>query len=272
MKKLKFYLLALVIFGVSAVSVFAQTNDSNDNIVKKDLSQAEINRIIKSFTTKEGEFRDALKDYNFSRSAVLQTIGLGGNVTGEYRRDSELTFNSDGTRFEKVKFAPVSTLTEINVTPEDLEDLGGINPFALDPSAINLYDFNYVGKQKIDELNLYIFDVTPKVIPNPKKSKERVFSGRIWVDDRDLQIVKSKGKALPETKENKFPVVETWRENVDGKFWFPSYSYANDQLDFDNGQVTKIKMIVKYTDYKLGRTDVRVLDDDTSSAPQTKKP
>ncbi|MCV4753791.1 hypothetical protein OFC37_30485, partial [Escherichia coli] len=69
-------------------------------------------------------------------------------------------------------------------------------------------------------------------------------------------IVKSKGKAVPETKNNKFPVVETWRENVDGKYWFPSFATSDDELVFDNGSVTKIRMRIRYTDYKLGRTDV----------------
>ncbi|MCV4640155.1 hypothetical protein OFB62_33150, partial [Escherichia coli] len=78
-----------------------------------------------------------------------------------------------------------------------------------------------------DELDLFVFDVTPKVIPDPKKSTQRLFIGRIWVDDKDLMIVKSKGKAVPETKNNKFPVVETWRENVDGKYWFPSFATSD---------------------------------------------
>ena len=246
-------------------------------LVKNNLSQSEIDRIVKTFTTKEGEFRESLKEYGFKRDATIQTLGLGGNITGEYRRVSELTFNSDGTRYEKVTFSPVPTLTDISVTPEDLEDLGGVNPFALDPSQVNFYNFNYLGKQKIDEVNLYVFDVTPKVIPDPKKTKQRLFTGRVWVDDHDLQLVKSRGKAVPETKENKFPVVETYRDQIDGKFWFPVYTAANDELVFDNGQVARIKMLVIYSNYKVGRTDVRVLDDpgdtpDTTTAPPPKKP
>ena len=86
-----------------------------------------------------------------------------------------------------------------------MEDLGGVNPFALEAAKIGQYNIKYVGKERIDELDLYVFDVAPKVTPDPKKTKERFFIGRIWVDDNDLQIVKSKGKAIPETKNNKFP-------------------------------------------------------------------
>src|SRR5678809_1415137 len=108
------------------------------------------------------------------------------------------------------------------MTPEDLEDLGGVNPFALEPDAIPKYSFTYVGKDHIDELDLWVFDVTPKVMPDAKKIKDRLFSGRIWVDTQDLQIVKTKGKGVPETKNNKFPSVETYREHIDGKYWFPT--------------------------------------------------
>jgi hypothetical protein len=268
MKKSGFFLLAAILcfaaFDGDGGAALAQTQPSA--IVKTNLSQAEIDRIVKNFTTKEGEFRQALTQYVFNRSASISTVGLGGVITGTYRRDSFMTFTEDGRRFERILFAPISTLTEISMTPEDLEDLGGVNPFALEPAAVNQYNFTYVGKEKIDELDLYVFDVAPKVMPDPKKTKQRFFAGRVWVDDRDLQIVKSRGKAVPETKQNKFPVVETIRENIDGKYWFPAYSSSDDELVFDSGQVVKLRLRVKYTNYRLGRTDVRVLDDPEEDA------
>lgn len=255
-------LLALVVC-LSVVAAFGQAS----GVVKKDLGAAEIDRIIKKFTANEGDFRAALTNYVFNRSATVNTIGLGGQISGTYRRDSFMTFNSDGGRFEKILFFPVATTPPGFVTPEDLEDLGGVNPFALEPSSIPQYNFNYVGTERIDELNLYVFDVTPKVIPDPKKSKLRLFTGRIWVDVDDLMVVKSRGKAVPETKQNKFPIVETTREQIDGKYWFPSDARSDDELVFGDGSVIRIRMRVKYTDYKLGRTEVRILDDDESAKP-----
>ena len=139
---------------------------------------------------------------------------------------------------------------------------------------IDQYNFTYLGKEKIDDLNLHVFEVQPKVIPNPKKSKLRVFSGRVWVDDRDLMIVMSKGKALPEDKNNKYPIVETVRENVDGKHWFPAYAYADDELVFDSGFSVKMRMKGTYTNYRLGRSDViigedeEVVEDKPATSPQ----
>src|ERR1041385_1152244 len=215
-------------------------------------------RIIHAFTTKEAEFRRALNSYSFKRDALIQSIGMGGQVIGEYHRVSNFTFDDQGNRYEKISFFPMPTMAEI--TAEDIEDLGGVEPFALDPTKIDLYNIRYVGKEKIDELNLFIFDVTPKVIPSSKKVKDRLFSGRIWVDDQDLQIVKTKGKGVPETKNNKFPTVETYREHIDGRYWFPTYSYADEELVYDNGSTLHVRMRVRYTDFAPARATLKVTE------------
>ena len=229
-------------------------------------SPAEVDRIIKTFTGKETQFRRALNEYSFKRDAVLQSLGMGGQITGEYHRVSSFTFDDQGNRYEKISFFPMPSFQ--GVTQEDIDDLGGIQPFALEPSKIPQYDFKYVGKEKIDELNLYVFDVTPKVIPDPKKTKERFFSGRVWVDDQDLQIVKTRGKGLPETKKNKFPVVETYREQIDGRYWFPTYSYADEELVFESGDVLHIRMKVRYSDFELARAKVKIIEIDNPDAPK----
>jgi TonB family protein len=214
-------------------------------------------RIIQAFTTKEAEFRRALNSYSFKRDALIQSIGMGGQVIGEYHRVSNFTFDDQGNRYEKISFFPMPTMGEI--TQEDIDDLGGVNPFALEPSKAALYNFRYIGKEKIDELNLYIFDVSPKIMPKPKK-EDRLFSGRIWVDDQDLQIVKTKGKGVPETKQNKFPTVETYREHIDGRYWFPTYSYADEELIFDNGGSIHVRMKVRYTDFTPTRATLKVTE------------
>jgi len=215
-------------------------------------SQAEIDRIIQAFSQHEREFRSALNSYGFRRDAVIQTIGIGGQITGEYHRTSTFTFDNSGNRYEKIVFFPMPTLTDMSVTPEDLEDLGGVNPFAIEPSQLSQYNFTYVGRERIDELDLYVFDVAPKVMPDARRSRQRLFQGRIWVDQRDLLIVKTRGKGVPETKTNKFPIVETYREQIDGRYWFPTYSYADDELIFGDGSILHVRMRVRYTDFTPG--------------------
>ena len=252
---------ALALLVLSALGVMAQTSGNGD------MSPAEIDRIIKAFTAKEAEFRKALNSYAFKRDALMQKIGMGGQVIGEYHRVSTFTFDNQGNRYEKISFFPMSTMPEVTV--EDIEDLGGIKPFALDPSKVDKYDIRYAGKDKIDELSLYIFDVTPKVMPDPKKPEDRLFKGRIWVDDQDLQIVKTKGKGVPETKRNKFPTVETYREHIDGRFWFPTYSYADEELIFDNGGSIHVRMKVRYTDFTPTSATLKVTEIGENETPET---
>jgi TonB family protein len=250
--------LALVLIGFIALSVSAQTGGSAQPDTNGGMSPAEVERIIRTFTAKEAEFRRALNSYSFKRDALIQSIGMGGQVLGEYHRVSTFTFDDQGNRYEKINFFPMSSMSE--VTAEDIEDLGGIKPFALEPSKIHLYNIRYAGKEKIDELNLYIFDVTPKVMPSPKNIKDRLFSGRIWVEDQDFQIVKTKGKGVPETKTNKFPTVETYREHIDGRYWFPTYSYADEELIFDNGGSLHVRLKVRYMDFTPTRATLKVTE------------
>jgi TonB family protein len=251
--------VALVVLSALTVSAQAPENGS--------MSQAEVERIIRAFTAKEIEFRSALNTYSFKRDALVQKIGMGGQVTGEYHRVSTFTFDDQGQRFEKISFFPMSTMPEI--TQADIEDMGGIKPFALEPSKVDQYNIRYVGKEKIDELNLYIFDVTPKVMPKFSKTQERFFSGRIWVDDKDLQIVKTKGKGVPEDKNNKFPTVETYREHIDGRYWFPTYSYADEELVFENGFSLHVRMKIRYTDFTPTKATLRVTEIGENEVPST---
>ena len=283
MKRLSLHILAAATLtaAFSLVTVQAQTQGTTTkaSAPATNVSRAtpEAERIIRAFASKESEFRRALNEYSFKREAVIQTIGMGGQITGEYKRVSRFIFDDAGNRYEKILHFPIPTISEITVTPEDLEDLGGVQAFALEASQLDKYNLTYVGKERIDELNLYIFDVAPKVMPNPKKTKERLFQGRIWVDDQDLQIVKARGKGVPETKDNKFPIFETYREHIDGRYWFPTYAFADDELVFDSGQVVHVRMRIKYSDFEPLRGKVRIIEEgepgvDEPSEETTKPP
>lgn len=269
-KKQVFLFAFLLLFLSTPSRVWAQGSNNNSG----SLSQVEVDRIIKNFTAKEGLFRQALNLYSFKRDAIIQSLGMGGQITGEYHRVSYFTFDDQGNRYEKISYFPMPSVPAQMVTQEDLDDLGGIEPFALEPSKIPRYNFKYVGKEKIDELSLYVFDVSPKVMPDAKKTKERFFIGRVWVDDQDLQIVKTKGKGVPETKTNKFPTVETYREQIDGRYWFPTYSYADEELLFENGDPLHIRMKVRYSDFAPARADVKIIEIEDPDAPkkETKPP
>ncbi len=239
-----------VTLAVACSSVFAFQTKSPQK------AQPAIDEIIRRFAEAETQNRIARNNYTFTQDFDLTTIGEAGSVTGRFHRVSDIVFDDRSNRVEKITFFPPSTLTYLQITNEDMQDLAGVQPFALATEDLGKYQVDYVGKEKIDELNTYIFDVKPKKIVK----SERYFQGRIWVDDVDLQIVKATGQAVPEVGEQKFPHFESYRENIDGRYWFPTYIYVDDVLEFKNGPV-HMKMVVRFTNYKKFGGRIRIADD-----------
>ncbi len=216
----------------------------------------EIDSIIQKFAAKEGEFAKARENYTYRQTVKVEELDPSGSPGGKWEMVSDIIFGTDNKRTERVVYAPVPTLQNILLTPEDMQDLKDVQPFVLTTANIPDYDIRYLGRQQLDEIPCYEFTVKPKRL-DPGK---RYFEGEIWVDDKDLQIVKTYGKGvgrLKKNSDNQFPKFETYREQIDGKYWFPTYTYANDTLQFQNGP-QRIKMIVKYQDYKQFKSDVQI--------------
>ena len=209
-------------------------------------SQAQIDEIIQKFAAKEAEFAKARESYTYHQTARIQELGPSGNVEGRWETVSDIVFDKGLKRTEKVVRAPVSTLSKILLTPEDLEDLKSVQPFVLTTAELPKYLIRYLGKETLDEIPCYTFAVKPKKVD----PGQRYFEGIVWVDDRDLQIVKSYGRGTGVFKKgNAYPKFETYREQVDGKYWFPTYTIANATLHFPEFD-QRIKQTVRYEDYK----------------------
>jgi outer membrane lipoprotein-sorting protein len=213
--------------------------------------------IIQRFAAKEKEFKEARDQYTYRQTVKVQTID-GSTVDGEYQEVFDVTFDDQGKRVKTVVFAPQDTLHRIMMTQQDMDDIENRLPFVLTSDEINEYSILYVGQQQEDELHCYVFDIAPKQI----EGKKRYFQGRIWVDDHDFQIVKTYGKTVPDIRkkkdnENLFPKFTTWREQIDNKYWFPTYTRAEDTLQFSTGGV-QIREIVKYENYKKFGSKVRI--------------
>ncbi|MDQ6678998.1 MAG: hypothetical protein M3Z09_17075 [Acidobacteriota bacterium] len=210
--------------------------------------------IIHKFASKETQFLRARENYTYRQTVKIQELDPEGNPHGKYEIVSDIVFGTDGKRSEHVVRAPVSTLQNILLTPEDEQDLRNVQPFVLNANDIAKYDVKYIGKDKVDEIPCYHFLVRPKTMVKG----QRYFDGEIWVDDRDYQIVKTFGKGVGIVKkDNLFPKFETYREQIDGKYWFPTYTHADDVLQFQAGP-QRISMTVKYQDYKQFKSDVNI--------------
>ena len=255
--------IAAIAVGACAVAAAAQGKDSftpmplDAGFGRMDLSQPSIppEQIIKQFSAKESEFQEALDHYTYRRVARVQTLDDDNKVDGEWYEVDDVIFDPNGARTEKVVYAPGNTLTRVMMSPSDLQDIQHGYPFVLTTADVPEYDIKYVGRQKVDELDCYVFDVSPKTIVKGK----RYLVGRIWVDATDLQIVVTNGRMVPDDtkkgQEDLHPPFMTWRQQIDGHYWFPVYTKGEGILHFSGGygymsEDVHIRDTVKYTDYK----------------------
>ena len=234
---------------------------------KTDPDTGEIDRIVKSFADNEAAFAKAREAYTYRQSAKIQEMDESGNPGGKWEVTSDIVFSNDGKRTERVVRAPMATLRNIQLSPEDEQDLRNVLPFVLTSKEISNYHVRYLGRQNADEIPCYVFAVKPKTMEPGK----RYFQGEVWVDDRDLMIVKSYGRSaglLKKGTDQQFAKFETFREQVDGKYWFPTYTVANSTLHFQTGDVP-VKLTVKYQDYKQfkAQTTITFGDEVPNPAP-----
>ena len=253
--KSKLRVAVVLVVMVAALGLLSRTalaeEGSLDPAPPKGITTEEI---IRRFAAKETEFQQARDQYTYRQDVTVKTP----EDDGEYHEIFDVLFNDQGRRLENVVYAPQSLLVRIQMSPEDLDDIRHRLPFVLTADELPEYQILYVGQQQEDELHCFVFDIAPKEIVG----KKRYFQGRIWVDDRDFQIVKTFGKTVPDIRkkkgqENLFPKFTTWREQIDGKYWFPTYTKADDTLHFSGGDV-QIREIVKYSDYKRFGSNVKI--------------
>jgi len=260
--------LTLLACGLAALPVRAQEGPL-DTAPPQGTTPDEI---IQHFSAKETEFAKARDQYTYRQDVKVQTLE-GETVDGEYHEVFDVMFDDKGKRLENVVFAPQSSLTKIYMSEEDMQDIRHRLPFVLTTQDLPEYNIIYVGQQQEDELHCYVFDIAPKKI----EGKKRYFQGRVWVDGHDLQIVKTYGKTVPDIRknhgndENLFPKFTTWRQQIDGLYWFPVYTKADDELHFKLEDV-HIKEIVKYEDYKRFGTNVKILYEGKELPPGQKAP
>jgi len=246
-----------------------------------DQSQPEmpVQQIITEFTAKEAVFRQALNNYTWQRSVRVETIDDDGKPDGQYYQVVDIAFDDEDRRTERVLDAPANSLTRVMMSPADFSDIEERLPFVLTTEDAPQYDVTYVGKQKIDEIDTWVFDVRPKII----EKKKRYFQGRIWVDQKEHQIVVTNGKTVPDDvrpghEDLSMPFV-TYRQLVDGKYWFPVYTHGDGVLHFAAGhgylsQDVHMRETLKYTNYHEFHTSIRVIyqGQDITGNPQKTPP
>jgi hypothetical protein len=240
-------------------------------------------QIITKFGARETEFRTARDNYTFRQSVKVDVVDDDSKkVKGEYQQVTDIIFDREGKRTEHVVFAPASSLDDagIMMSPTDFDEIEHRLPFILTTEDLPKYDVKYIGRQKVDDLDTYVFQAGPRQI----QKGQHYFQGKVWVDQQDYEIVMVNGKTVPQDTrpghEDLQPPFTTYYEQIDGKNWFPTYTKAEGILHFQaqSGALSQdyhLRSIVKYTDYKLFRATSRIIydgQDITPDKPQTTPP
>ena len=200
-----------------------------------------------------------------------------GKPDGEYRQVTDISFTAQGARQEHVVFAPQNTIERVIMTENDFKDIEKRLPFILTTAELPDYSISYLGRQHVDELDTYVLDVAPKQI----EKNHRYFQGKVWVDSQDYEIVLVSGMSVPQImkhgNEDLSPPFITYYEQVDGKYWFPTYTKAEGTLHFSAQQGAlsndvHVRSIIHYTDYKRFRTSVTIKYNGEEIPDETGKP
>ena len=172
---------------------------------------------------------------------------------GQWHEVAQLSYDAKGRPLENVTYSEVSTLRGIQLSGEDKDDIRTFMPWVFTSDQVRDYKVTYAGKQHVDDLDTYVFHVEPEKV----EKNRRYFQGKIWVDNRDLQMVKLCGKSVPEQIHVKKhqpaevrPTFMSVRQLVDG-FWFPAYARIDDTLHFGVESI-HVREVVRFKDYKKG--------------------
>lgn len=250
-----------------AIASLRSPNDglsATTSAASESVAPSEQAAILERFVAAETKVREALNQHTFKRDVVLQTIGPNGEVTGEYVRNSQFVFDDRGRRIERVIFHPSSTIREMRITKEDIQDLKDGQLLGIDIVEATKYRLTYVGTEIVNNRQLFAVDVAPLAQPDPNRMKERYFVGRVWIDPLTFQIAMIKGIMEPQGKQ-RFPLFMTWREPVKDALAFPTRTEADDILHFKERDV-HYRIRVRYYDYKEFGSRVSIKDIDEGDA------
>ena len=207
-------------------------------------------QIIQGFAKKEDIYLAARPQFSYRKTIRIQEFGPDGHPSGEFIATYEAARSSDGQLYEKALSSPATSLQYLQFEPEDAQFLTRIPAFPVSMATLAKYNVQYLNTEKIDEVDCYIFQVSPKTLDR----QHALFDGVVWVDQKYLEVVKTYGKWVTDLGALKpptlpFDMFETYRENVEGKYWFPNYSRAEGVFKMKDREIP-IRVTIKWTDFK----------------------
>jgi hypothetical protein len=198
---------------------------------------------------RETETEAARNEYTYRQTVTLEELDDHGGMRGMYKEVRDIIFSPKQERSESLVGKTQNSLKQLILTPEDFQVIRDIQPLVLTEDRLWNYETKFRGEETMDDVDCWVLQVRPRQI----LGDQRFFDGTLWIDKREYNIVRMQGKAVPEIHsmktENLFPRFTTIRKPVDGKHWFPMYTYADDTLHFRGGPIRE-RLRISYSEYK----------------------
>jgi len=216
--------------------------------------------LTRLIAARETETAQAQSNYTYRQTVTLDELDAKGLPAGTYREIRDIIFSPAQERSEQMVSKPFSTLTHLQMTPEDFRDIRDVQPFLLTKDQTFLYETQFRGEENMDGVDCFVVQIRPRQILDG----QRLFDGMLWVSKQDYSVIRSEGQAVPEIRtlksENLFPHFTTLRQKVEGGFWFPVTTYGDDTLFFRGG-AQRVRLTIRYTQYRRFGADSKITYD-----------
>jgi hypothetical protein len=172
------------------------------------------------------DFRKTFTDKVYSSNKKSQgffkgSVGALANIGKALHLDKE-TYNNDG--FMQMMF---------------------LDPIGFDQQH---YEFSYVRREFLGAVRTWEFDVHPKVSGNGR------FTGRIWIEDQDGNIVRFNGSYTESTREDnnkEYFHFDSWRINMQPDLWLPVAIYVEESQRVEGGKTVGLRAQTHFWGYSL---------------------
>jgi hypothetical protein len=205
--------------------------------------------LVKLVARRETETEKERNEYMYRQTVTLEEIDDHGGARGHYREVRDVIFSPAHERSEELVGKPQYSLKKLVLTDEDFRDIRDIQPLVLTEDRLWNYETKFRGEETMEDVECWVLQVRPRQI----LSGQRFFEGMLWVDKKEYNIVRMEGQAVPQIRttktENLFPRFTTLRKAIDGKHWFPIYTFADDTLHFKTGPQRE-RLRIAYSNYK----------------------
>ena len=238
-------------------------------------SNTAFDRVVDRVSARETENNKALRRYSPLVETYLQSM----------RADPELGMVPSGDQYFLHRVGLKRALEETNFHAEpgflarimrhatrqihpELDSSGFTWMMTVDLRGLDRahYSFDYQGREFLGDVRCIVIDVTPK----PHSGDGR-FLGRIWVEDRDYNIVRFNG-TFSSNSRSQYLHFDTWRLNMAPGIWLPAYIYSEDMEQARaKSHLGNYKAVTRIWGYNVGQGRAQnefteVLVDESSAA------